>query len=506
MKKLFAAVLLIVLAALPAASFADAAALIPPYHWTYHALADLAANRLIDEPVEPGKSAFTPEQVVSLTLFAMNRVQTDTQKLREPELQNLRQLVNGYRADFEKAGQKPDKLLADLDGFAAQAGLPPLAANSPESRKLSEAAADSVNRFTFDLYKNLAARKGSLFISPYSVSSALSMTYAGARGKTAAEMEKVLHITPDVHRQMASLVSSLNSVPSSSAVVSTANALWPAKGSKLLPEFVQTVRESYGAGLEALDYKASPAKAAVVINSWVAQHTRGKINNIVSPAALGPGTPLVLTNAVYFKSGWQHEFSANDTYAQPFWTTPSKSVKLPTMHLEGSFKYAKLSGAAMAELPYTDNRFSMLVLLPDRKKDLAELERRLTAENFAKWTSSLASARLDLSLPKFRSEASFDLSKLLSGLGMPSAFGGGADFTGMDGTGGMFIGSVLHKTFVDVAEKGTEAAAATAVIMLTSAAPAPIRPVEFHADRPFIYLIRDNDSGAILFIGRYTGK
>jgi serine protease inhibitor len=506
MKKLLAVIALALLAALPAASFADAQDLIPPYHWTYHALADLSQAGLVNEAVEPGKSAFTPEQVVSLIVFAMNRAQADPLRLREPQLQDLRQLINGYRADLEKAGQKPNQLLSDLESYAAQAGLPPLTTGTDEGKKLSEAAARSVNEFACDLYKKLAGAKGSLFLSPYSVSSALCMTYAGARGQTAAEMEKVLRATPDVHRYMGALVNEINAVPKDTAAVSVASAIWPAAGTKLLPEFVQTVRDGYAAGVAPLDYKASASKAAKVINNWVSKHTNDKIKEIVNAGVLNKNTQLVLTNAVYFKSQWAHKFEPGDTRVQPFRISDAKTVRLPLMYEEGRFRYAKTDNAAIAELPYKNGRFSMLVLLPDKKTDLSALELRLSAASLDKWTSGLRERLLDLYLPKFRTESSFELSKTLAALGMPSAFGSGADFTGMNGTGGLSIGSVLHKTFVDVTEDGTEAAAATAVVMLTSAAPSQERPLEFRADRPFIYIIKDCRSGAIIFIGRYSGK
>lgn len=506
MKKLIAVIALALLAALPAASFADAQNLIPPYHWTYHALADLSQAGLVNEAVEPGKSAFTPEQVVSLIVFAINRAQSDPQRLREQQLQDLRQLVNGYRADLEKAGQKPDQLLSDLDSYAAQSGLPPLTVGTDESKKLGAAAARSVNEFAFDLYKKLAAAKGSLFLSPYSVSSALCMTYAGARGQTAAEMEKVLRATPDVHRYMGALVNEINAVPKDTAAVSVASALWPAAGVRLLPEFVQTVRDGYAATVSPLDYQASSVKAAAVVNNWVSKHTNGRIKNIVNAAVLNKHTQLALTNAVYFKSQWAREFEAGDTRMQSFYVSKTQTVRVPLMYEQGRFRYAKIENAAIAELPYKNGRFSMLVLLPDKNASLQALEWQLSAASIDRWTSGLKERLLDLYLPKFHTESSFELSKTLAALGMPSAFGGSADFTGMNGTGGISIGSVLHKTFVDVEEDGTEAAAATAVVMLTSAAPSQERPLEFRADRPFIYLIRDHESGAIIFIGRYSGK
>lgn len=490
-------------------AFADASKLIPPYHWTYHALAALSEKKLIDEKVEPGRTAFTPEQVVSMVIFAMNRIEMGTVKLGADELLSLRQLVNGYRLAFEKSGRDPAKLRDEIEAFAVQAGLPALETNGQPSgaKKLSAEAASAVNRFAFDIYSHAAKNKGSVFLSPYSISSALSMTYAGARGGTAAEMERVLHISPDIHKHMAALTSEMNSVPREQAIVSAANAVWPAKQERLLPEFVQTVREGYRAGIAPLNYKSDPPGAAKTINAWVSRHTEGKINDIISPNALTKQTSLVLTNAVYFKSEWQSKFEPDASLPAPFHVSDSKSVKVMMMHRTGrDVKYIRTENAAIAELPYRDARFSMLVMLPDEKTNISDFEKELTAEKLSKWRAAMKPEYVSLYLPRFRTEASYELSDMLKEMGMPSAFNGEADFSGINGKMDMFIGGVLHKTFIEVGEEGTEAAAATAVILNKMSAPSPETPIEFRADRPFVYIIRDNASGAILFIGRYTAR
>ena len=490
-------------------AFADASKLIPPYHWTYHALAALSEKKLINEKVEPGRTAFTPEQVVSMVIFAMNRIEMDTAKLGANELSSLRQLVNGYRADFEKAGRDPAKLREDIESFAVQAGLPAFETGGQPSgaKKLSAAAAEAVNKFAFDIYARAAKNSGSVFLSPYSISSALSMTFAGARGGTAEEMERVLHISPDIHRHMAALTSEMNSVSREEAVVSIANAVWPAKQERLLPEFVQTVRESYGAGIAPLNYKASPSGAAKTINAWVSRHTEDKIKDIISPNALTKDTSLVLTNAVYFKAEWRSKFEPDASMSELFHISDSKSVKVVMMHRTGrDVKYLRTGNAAIAELPYKDSRFSMLIMLPDEKTALSNFEKGLTAGKLSEWQAAMKASYVSLSVPRFRTEASYELSDMLKEMGMPSAFNGEANFSGINGRMDMFIGGVLHKTFIEVGEEGTEAAAATAVILSKMSAPAPETPIEFRADRPFVYIIRDNASGAILFIGRYTAQ
>ena len=304
---------------------------------------------------------------------------------------------------------------------------------------------------------------------------------------------------------MGALINSINAAPEDAATVRTANAIWPAKGEKILPEFAQTVRRDYRAGLTQLDYAKRPESARKTINNWVEDQTAGKITDIIPGGALGKDTKMVLTNAVYFKAAWQEEFKAEDTAERPFWITPEKSADVKTMHRRSKeLNYAKLDNAQMIEMPYKDGRFSMLVLLPDKNSSVEALEAAMDAANLAQWSAAMRPAEVEIFMPKFKQESSYDLSSTLAALGMPSAFDAGtADFSGITGNRDMAISGVLHKTFVEVSEEGTEAAAATAVIVMRASL-APQERVIFNADRPFVYIIRDNATGAALFIGRYA--
>lgn len=507
-KILFLTVVLIF--SLTATTYASTSDLVPQYHWTYISLKTLAQKGLIRDAIEPGKTALTRAQVVDLIVTAVNRIQSDPTKMGEDELASVRQLVVAYRTEIAETGRDVERMQQDVENYAMLSGLTPIETNGvPQLRPkaLSEKAANSVNALAIDIYKSLAAQSGqnSLFLSPYSISTALAMTYTGARGITEAEMEKTLYLDPDIHRNMGALISSINSVPREAAVFNTSNALWPAQQEKLLVDFAATIENYYGGALIPLNYAADPEKARGVINGWVEDKTNGRITDIISKGVLQKDTPMVLTNAVYFKADWQDKFDPSLSRAKPFFVSPAKSISTMMMNRTGTIKYAKTHGAQIAELPYTDGVFSMLVVLPDKNTDIKAFESRLTAASLREMTKLLSNKKVSLTLPKFELEQSFSLKNTLGKMGMPSAFRPGADFSGMNGRHNMFIGDVLHKTFVEVGEDGTEAAAATAVIMMKTSLPIREEPqVEFKADRPFIFLLRDNETGTILFIGRYA--
>ncbi|MCR5335465.1 MAG: serpin family protein [Synergistes sp.] len=499
----FAALLIFVLFAAASAETAD---LIPPFHWTYHSLSHLHEAGLINEEVVPGKSAFTPTQVASLIVLALKHAENDPEKLGDAEFSDLKQLTAAYKDSFRPAGFEYEEIRKDIEIAAMRAGLT-TADDSAKADALSAEAARMVNSFTFDLYRQAASTRSgsSFFISPYSVSTALAMTYAGARGATESEMEKTLSFSPDMHESMGALISALNRVPQDVAQVSCANALWPAKEEKILPEFAQTLAEYYGAALTPLDYAGAPENSRRTVNKWVENNTNQKIKDIVPPGAFTRDTVLTLTNTIYFRSSWLEEFQPENTEPRPFWPAEDHSVNVITMRRRaGEMNYAKFPECEIVEMPYKGELFSMLVILPDRKKGIDSVEKILTEKQLSEWTSRLIPRRVEISIPKFKQESSYELSEMLSDMGMPSAFSPGADFSGINGTGDLHIDKVLHKTFVDVAEEGTEAAAATAIIMMKNAhAGAQDDLVIFRADHPFIYLIKENKSDAILFVGRY---
>ncbi len=360
------------------------------------------------------------------------------------------------------------------------------------------------NTFALNLYAQVRGEEGNLFLSPFSISTALAMTYAGARGETATQMREALHLGAEgerLHQAFGHLLETLNAQGEKGGYqLSVANALWGQKGAGFLREFLDLTQEHYGAGLREVDFARATEAARRTINTWVEKETKDKIKDLIQPGVLSALTELVLINAIYFKGTWADPFDEKSTRDASFTLGAGDQVKVPTMHRTDDFRYAEGEGFQALELPYEGNDLSMVIVLPREADGLAALEARLSAENLESWLAGLRRRKVRVALPRFTMTSSFRLEEALKSLGMTDAFSGRADFSGMNGTGGLFISAVIHKAFVDVNEEGTEAAAATAVVMMKSAAPR--RPVVFQADPPFLFLIRDNRSGSILFIGR----
>jgi len=386
-------------------------------------------------------------------------------------------------------------------GAVEQPTAPPQdAAQAEDVAKVAEGC----NRFAFDLYARLKGAEGNLFLSPYSISTALTMTYAGARGRTAEQMAKVLCLPATgeaVHGAYGALQNDLNAAGEGGAFeLAVANRLWGQKGYGFLPDFLALIKANYGAGLEQVDFAGATEAARQTINTWVEKKTRDKIKELLKPGILGRETTLVLTNAIYFKGKWAEEFDKKLTRDEDFFVTPEKKVAVPLMHQTADFGYFEGDGLQALELPYRGDRLAMVVLLPKAKDGLAALEASLSADKVAEWVGKLHRREVQVALPRFKTTAEFSLKDTLVAMGMAAAFGGDADFSGMTGAKDLFISAVVHKAFVDVNEEGTEAAAATAVVMGRAAMPEPA-PV-FCADHPFLFLIRDTKTGAILFFGR----
>jgi len=383
----------------------------------------------------------------------------------------------------------------------------------------AKAVAEANNTFAADLYAKLAAKEGNLFFSPNSIETALVMTYAGARGKTAGQMAAVLHIgagdewVPSGfgvgHSAFGAFLKDLNAEKGPDGKprgyqLSVANALWGQKGYAFLPAFLNLVKTNYGAGLSEVDFVKDAEGARKTINAWVEKETRDKIKDLIQPNVLRDDTRLVLTNAIYFKSNWASEyFRKEHTKDEPFSTAPDKKITAPMMHAWGHFPYAASDAFQAVKIAYKGYDLAMIVLLPKKVDGLAALEKSLTPDlvKGLKWTQN---DMVDLSLPKFKMTEAFELAPTLAAMGMAEAFSvTAADFSGMTGKRELFISNVIHKAFVDVNEEGTEAAAATAVVIARMSAPAePEPPVVFKADHPFLFLIRHEKSGAILFMGR----
>ncbi|MBN1911038.1 MAG: serpin family protein [Pirellulales bacterium] len=376
-----------------------------------------------------------------------------------------------------------------------------------------EAVVEGNNTFALDLYAQLSRAKQNdnknLFFSPHSLSTALAMTAAGARGQTEAEMAKVLHFpfpTAQVHPAMAELAAALRRAENDNLTLLVANRLWGQKDYAFLPEFLATTKKDYGAELAQVDFIHDAEAARKTINAWVERQTRQKIRNLIPKGMLDRLTRLVLTNAVYFKGQWQSPFDKKRTLMARFRpgtdeSTVDPSVRVPMMHKVDDFAYADLPELQILELPYAGEQVSMIVLLPKKVDGLPDLEKSLDVKTVQKWFRQLRRQKVVVYLPRFSTTGQFELSKTLSALGMPRAFDPDeADFSGMTSKPDLFVSKVIHKAFVDVNEEGTEAAAATAVIMKRKGGPSALPT--FRADHPFVFLIRHKPTGSILFLGR----
>lgn len=358
--------------------------------------------------------------------------------------------------------------------------------------------------FAIDLYHRLCGAEDNLFLSPYSISTALAMTYAGARATTETQMARVLRFAlpqDELHAAFAELEAHFDKVqqPGDIALL-VANSLWPQVGYPFLDAFLDLCQRCYGVSITPVDYASDPEAARKTINAWVENKTRNKIQELLQPRNVGSDTTLALVNAIYFKGAWLNPFDPEQTVEGPFWLSPGKSVTVPMMQQRERFGYAEVDGVQILDMPYAGNDLSMIVLLPALDVGVTRLEEPLTLETLAKWTSYLDWMKVQVHLPRFKITGRFDLGDTLMAMGMPGAFYyGAADFSGMTGARDLFISKVVHKAFVEVNEQGTEAAAATAVTMGRGfGGPVPV----FEADRPFLFLIRDRASGSILFLGR----
>jgi serine protease inhibitor len=372
--------------------------------------------------------------------------------------------------------------------------------------KADPAVLEGGNTFALDLYAHLRQQEGNLFFSPYSISTALAMTYAGAKGDTAAEMAKTLHFPADsdkLHASYAALLGQLNGDGKDRGYqLDVANALWGQKGYPFLQPFLTLVRDRYRAGLSELDFRNSE-EARKIINTWVEKKTRDKIKDLLPEGSINGLTRLVLTNAIYFKGDWATPFQKKATREDKFSTSASDSVKAPMMHQTNRFGYLDGGSFQALEMPYAGKELSMVVLLPNQVDGLADFEKTLTPDNLKSWVGKLRPERVEVALPKFKMTNRFEMNKTLSEMGMPLAFSDKADFSGMNGSKNLYITGVFHKAFVDVNEEGTEAAAATGVVVGERSAPAQ-KARRFHADHPFVFLIRDVSSGSVLFMGRVS--
>jgi len=359
------------------------------------------------------------------------------------------------------------------------------------------------NKFALDFYSQIRDDEDNLFFSPWSLSAALAMTYEGARGQTAEEMQEVFHFPEDESTRLASYASLISQINKQDKEyqLNTANALWAQEDYPFRESYMKLIQEYYSGKITNLDFKTKTEPSRLLINDWVENQTNDKIQDLIPQGAINPLTRLVLTNAIYFKGDWITQFNETNTQEEDFRVSPDNTVKAPMMRLTGSelrFNYTETEKLKVLELPYKGDELSMLILLP-KEDDIDSVEQSLTVEKLKQWHSNLIEQKVDIYLPKFKLETKYFLKETLMAMGMPTAFSSGADFSRMDGTMDLAISQVIHQAFVEVNEEGTEAAAATAVIMeLTAIIQNPV----FRADHPFIFIIQDKQTGNILFMGK----
>jgi serpin B len=366
----------------------------------------------------------------------------------------------------------------------------------------------SDNALALDLYANLSATPGNIFFSPSCIETALAMTYAGARGQTAQQMATVLHLPPGeaIHADLGAFIARLNGGESGSQErayeLTVANALWGQTGAHFLPDFTSLLKKDYGAGMHEVDYKQNPETARQTINAWVAAKTHDKIQNLIPPRVLTTSTRLTLTSAIYFKGTWVGKFDTKATTTDAFHLSATQSIQTPMMHRTARYAYADTDDCQILKLDYAGKALSMIILLPRTIDGLASLEKGLTSTKLAGMCDTLTEKKVIVSLPRFKLTQSLELADTLSAMGMPDAFDSAADFPGITGSRDFSISNVIHKAYVEVNEEGTEAAAATGVVMTFMSDSPPLPPEVFNANHPFLFLIRDEASGAILFMGR----
>jgi Serine protease inhibitor len=388
----------------------------------------------------------------------------------------------------------------------------PPAGTAQDTPAYEKSVADANNRFAYDLYSKLGSdpeHSGSnLFFSPFSISSAMAIAFEGARGETADEIQAVFHFPADALTRREGFLHINAGIHRNDPeyTLRTANALWAEKTCPFMPGYISTAEQYYGANTTNLDFIGQPEPSRTVINNWVEEKTAGKIKDLLPTGIIRPLTRLIITNALYFKGDWVKQFDPDKTADAAFRTASGENVVVPMMQrtdMEALYNYTETDHLQFLEMPYAHgvgNELSMLVILP-KGDNLMEVENSLDIQMLSDLENVSHYQRVDVYFPKFRLETTSRLSRVLASMGMPAAFTMSADLSGMDGTQFLYIDEVVHKAYIDVNEEGTEAAAATAVVV--SGKGVVKEPVpKFRADHPFIFIIRDNETGAILFMGR----
>ncbi|XP_010959572.2 LOW QUALITY PROTEIN: serpin B4 [Camelus ferus] len=382
-----------------------------------------------------------------------------------------------------------------------------------------------ITHFGVDLYQQIRqrSRRDNIFYSPLSIMSAFGMLYLGSRGNTAAQLQKALHFkevaenptaeatadpveNPENHH-FQKLLTELNK-PTDAYELNIANRLYGRKEFPFLQEYMDNVKKLYLASVESADFANAPEESRKMINSWVERQTNEKIKNLFPKDSIDSSTVLVLVNAIYFKGQWHQKFKEENTVKEKFWLSKDTSKSVQMMKETNTFNFTSLEDmqVKILEIPYKGEELSMMLLLPNEVDGLQKLEDKLTAEKLLEWTSSqnMRTSQVDLHLPRFKVEETYDLKAILVALGVVDAFNSQkADFSGMTRKNNLVVSKALHKSFVEVNEEGTEAAAATGIIVVTKSLPVP-HYERFHCDHPFLFFIRHNKTNTILFLGRVS--
>ena len=384
-----------------------------------------------------------------------------------------------------------------------------------------EAAAESMTHFGLDLYGEIQTQQGAaknVFISPASLSTAFALLYPGARETTADELKSLLRIERDANTHttaMGALIQALEK-DAEGERVSINNALWTDKLTVLEQAYVSLIRQTFNAGDNRVDFRNDPDSSRITINDWVEEKTEGLIKDLLAPPNIKKDTRNVLVNTIYMKADWARPFTKEASREDTFHLAKGEDIQTMMMNQTSMFKHTKGRGYSAVELPYRNNNLSMAVLLPTSKTGLPALEERVLSDPAALDAvfANLSEAglmRVEIKLPKLKIKNRFELKEQLKALGMQRSFTDDAEFWGIadpakqpDGAG-IKISEIIHQTFLEVDEKGTEAAAATAIVgvrITSSQMPPPNPPIKFHADHPFVLAIRDNRTGTLLFLGR----
>lgn len=366
---------------------------------------------------------------------------------------------------------------------------------------------ESHNKFAIDLYSELKNQEGNLFLSPFSISTVFRMAAQGAKGDTAEQMKKVLHHSAGATQELMSMLTN-QSDEKRDCELNVSHALWVQEGLNIVPEFSKALKNDYNAVPNQVNFVKNLENTIKTINQWVSDGTKGKIPQLLTSNDVSEDTALILTSAIYMKGNWVHEFDETMTEKKPFYQSEGKVSQVDMMSHYARYSILMTPSFDLLEIPYLNlssgPRLAMYLFLPREQNGLASVEKELSEKNIRMWMDNMDSMRVHLSLPKFKMEQSFDLNQAMKSLGMEKAFDpSAADFSGITGNRDLFISKAVHKSFINVDEKGTEAAAATGLVMnLTSVMEQVI--YEFVADHPFFFLIADKETGTILFMGRYV--